>query len=100
MRMTNGDRTISIGSVPTEQYAHWSPYYIASSHHHSMLSLCFNFVMFQEQHDAVGGCRNKTMMTKHHATYITWMESIHILIRIDGIDHFFCRNRGRKRQLY
>ena len=54
-----------------------------------MFAFGFHFKMFQQQHNAMRGSRYKSGETLYHIAHIDWMESIHILIGVNGINHLF-----------
>ena len=60
MRMTEGNRTISGIGICTQQNAHGTADNITPPDHSRRLPGCFNFIMFQQKHDTMRSCRNKT----------------------------------------
>ncbi|MNL45075.1 hypothetical protein D3C87_1676900 [compost metagenome] len=48
--------------------------------------------MIQHHHDTIRGSRYKCVLTQYHFTDTYRVETVYILQRADGIDHFIFRN--------
>ncbi len=73
---------------------------ITSSKHHCFSATRFHSAAFEKFEDAVRGAWQKTLFTQHHLADIYRMESVHILIRVYGIQDLGFIDMLRQRQLY
>ena len=72
---------------------------VAAAQNHTFLSRCGNFIAFEQCDNAKGCGRNKTGQAQCHATCIHWVNTVNILVVINGIDHLLLVNVLGQRQL-
>lgn len=100
MRMADRYGTVAGIGIAAEQDAHGASYDIATSYDYGVQAPGIDLIMFQQQHDAVGGCRDKGGQPLYHLSYVGGMKAVDILGRVDGVDDLFIRDMFGQGKLY